>query len=153
MEPVQVDLTGARSGFDPIDPGWYHAKITGCEQREVRNESGTGKIPAGTPMLNWEFTIQGPESVEGRKVWRNTALWSTTMGMVKEVLEATGQYTDEDLAGALEFDPEDVFDADVAVQVTKREYPAGSGDFTNDVRRIKRLEDMPESAASGSLLP
>lgn len=66
-----LDLSSAdASGLDPFKGGLYPLGITKCSPVEIKNESGEGKYPAGTPGYNVEFTVQEGE-FEGRKVWNN----------------------------------------------------------------------------------
>jgi hypothetical protein len=59
-----ADLTG----FDAIDPGRYNAEIFQMSMDAVKNTSGTGKMPAGTPMIKIQFKITDPP-VDNRRVF------------------------------------------------------------------------------------
>jgi hypothetical protein len=149
--------TDSFTGFDAIDRGTYHCKITDGEMTEVKND---GKLKAGTPGINWTFTVQDGDFA-GRKVFTNTWIAPTTMGFVKGLLEASGRFTKEQLDGELDFEIDDVLGADVMCRVTKREYPADSGEYVNDVKSIKAWSEgmtsvsaaSESSSSGGALLP
>lgn len=140
--------------FEAIPGGKYHVKFTGYEMRETKDKP-ENKLPAGTPMINWEFTVitgpGGDDTYKGRKLWMNTILHENVLFNLKGVLRACG-WTDEQLNSpeGVNFEPDDVIGHEVLAQVSKREYPEGSGDYTNDVRRVSKLGDQK---ASESLLP
>jgi hypothetical protein len=145
--------TDAFMGFDAIEGGTYWAKITNGTASETKND---GKLPAGTPGINWEFTIQdGPN--EGRKVWTNTWIHANTIGFVKGLLKATGEFADDELnSDELETDEavERAIGCDVTIRVTKREYPPESNDYVNDVKSIKPYNGLTSTASGeGSYLP
>jgi hypothetical protein len=151
---LRINLTDVDDrSFEALPAGRYIVKVTGFEMREVRND---GKVPKGTPMINWEFTVQsdraGDTKYQSRKVWMNTVLHERSLFNLKGLLRATGAFDDEQLAGELEFEPEDVVGAEVIAVVAQREYPAGSGEMTNDVRRIVAISANDREEA-GSLLP
>ena len=58
------------SGFEPFKSGLQEVMVTKIDDVVIKNESGEGTYPAGTPGFNFEFTVQGGE-FEGRKVWNN----------------------------------------------------------------------------------
>ena len=143
---MRINLSGVESfSFEPIPAGTYPAKITDGEMVEVRNQ---GRLPAGTPGVNWEFTIQGGE-YDGRKVWMNTWIAESTMPGLKALLEASGRFTPEQLDGDLDFEIEDLIGSDVLVVVRQRLY---QGEMRNDVRRVKSISGE-EAPTATSLLP
>jgi hypothetical protein len=44
-------------GFDALDPGRYNAEVFEMKMDAVKNTSGTGKMPAGTPMVKIQFRL------------------------------------------------------------------------------------------------
>ncbi len=66
-----LDLSGAdTSGFKPVDAGSYNATIF---QIDLEETSGSGKLPAGVPMVKVQFAIQD-EPNENRRVFTNYVL-------------------------------------------------------------------------------
>jgi hypothetical protein len=132
-----IDFTDVQGGqFDALPSGRYAVRVTDWSETETKN---AGKLPAGTPGINWEFTVQEGE-YEGRRLWTNHWLHPNTLGFLKSMLKATGKFTDDQLDGKLEWNgPDDVLDAELVVKVSKRNseqygeqndikgyYPAGS---------------------------
>src|SRR5215831_5605871 len=71
MSTEPLDLSGADlRGFEPIDANTYEMAVTGMEKVFTKNESGEGKMPAGTPGWNVRYTVQGGKYDE-RHVWNN----------------------------------------------------------------------------------
>lgn len=55
-----LDLTENESGgFDAFSSGTYDAVVYEAKMDEIKNSSGTGKLPAGTPMIKVQFKITG----------------------------------------------------------------------------------------------
>jgi hypothetical protein len=149
---MRVNLTGTTErDFSAIPAGRYIAKVTDFEMRETKDKPDN-KLPAGTPMINWEFTIEssttGDTQFANRKVWMNTIIHEKVLFQLKGLLRATGAYTQEQLDGEIDFEPSDVLGATLAVVVTQREY---QGEMRNDVRRVRALSE--EDTAEASLLP
>jgi Protein of unknown function (DUF669) len=148
---MRINLTDIDDrSFEALPAGRYRVKISDYELKETKND---GKLPKGTPMINWEFTvvsdIKGDDKYANRKLWMNTVIHERTLFSLKALLRASGAYTDEDLAGELDFEPDEVLEAEVIAVVAQREY---NGDMTNDVKRIKSLSDS-DREDSASLLP
>jgi hypothetical protein len=146
---IKADLSGIQSGFKAAPAGTYACKITKCEL----TEAGPSAKNAGAPMLKWEFTVQPPSEYVDRKFFMNTLLVQEGdfggLNRIKEILAATGLYTEEQLAGPIDFEPDDVIGVDVRCTVRVKpeteQYDEG-----NDVRRVRPMgEDEEES----SLLP
>jgi hypothetical protein len=135
--------------FEPLPAGRYILKVTGYEMREVKND---GKVPKGTPMINWEFTVisdnGGDTKYENRKLWMNTVIHERSLFNLKALLRASGSFSPEQLDGELDFEPEDIVGSEVVAVVAQRQY---NGDMVNDVKRIVKLEE--DSEAASSLLP
>lgn len=142
--------------FAAFPSGTYNAKVTDAEDVEVKNQ---GKLDAGTPGTKWEFTIQdGPEA--GKKCWTNTWLAPNSIWALKQLLAATGRFTDEQLAGELDFTYDQVIGSDVQVKTVRKLKPDGDAndpeDYNNDVRKIKPIgtpTDAPMAGAGASMLP
>ena len=53
-----LDLSGANTaGFEAVDAGRYNAAVAEMSWDAVKNTSGQGKTPAGTPMLKVRFKL------------------------------------------------------------------------------------------------
>lgn len=138
---IRVDLSGAKDVSDLIARGKYHAVITDAEVRDTKNPDYE-KNPTGQYVW-WEFTIQD-EPYVGWKQWRNTPLGGDGLGFLKQVLVATGKFTDEELEQELDFEIEDASDpkyvigSDVMLTVRqkKRDKDADKDDLVNDVSKV-----------------
>jgi len=146
---IKINLKDVNlSNYEPLPVGTYDAKITGGEMRET---SGNGKLPAGTPMINWEFTLQDADKLTGRKIWTNTVIHETTLFTLKQLLISTGQFTEDDMDGELDFEISDIIGSDVAIVVAQREY---NGNVVNDIKKIKSIGSTTATSKSkSSLLP
>lgn len=130
------------SDFSPLPRGTYNAVIFECEQTETQNE---GKNPAGTPMLKWTFQITD-EEYKNRRAWMNTVLAGGGIGMLKALLKATGQFTDEELnADDFDLDPDDVIGAPVGLVITQGTNP-NTGEKNHSVKRV-----VPADASASEL--
>lgn len=153
-----LNLAGADlRGFEPFDAGRYELAVTECEQVFTKNESGEGKMPAGTPGWNVRFTVQGGK-FDGRHVWNN--YWvptkefaessdengkkaATMNGILARFLIAIGYSTEEVTSGSFSFDPTDAIGRKCTGVVGIRrsdEY----GD-RNVIKNVKKLETVEES--------
>jgi hypothetical protein len=154
---MRLNLTDVEvRDFEAIPGGKYVVKITDYENKETRG-GPEAKLPAGTPMINYEFTVQsdvkGDEQYANRKLWTNIILHQKVLFNLKGLLQAIG-WTDEQLSGDIDFEPEELVGAELIVGVSKREYPKDSGDFTNDIKRFVSLDAADNSTGGGgSLLP
>jgi len=146
---MRINLTDVEDrSFEPLPSGRYILKITDFELRET---SGSGKLGAGVPMINWEFTVQsdrnGDEKYKNRKLWMNTVIHEKTLFNLKSLLRATGAFKDDELVGEVDFEPEQCLGAEIIGVVAQREY---NGDTVNDVKRVAPLG---ETERDSSLLP
>jgi hypothetical protein len=156
MEPL--NLSGADlKGFEPIPAAKYEAHVTDMEVVYTKNESGEGKMPAGTPGYNVRFTVDGGEYDE-RHVWNN--YWmptkeyeesgdegkkkaATMKGILARFLIALGYSEEEVTGGSFSIDPDDIVGRKCTIIVGIRrsdEY----GD-RNIIKNVKKLETLSES--------
>ena len=157
MSPsIKVNLRDIETkDFDPVDPGTYDVK---CVDGELTETSGDGKL-GKVPMIKWEFEIidNDDEKLNGKKLWTNSTIAPTTLWSLKAMLAATGEYSEDDLSDDnFEFEIEDVVGCTMQAVVTKVEYPAGSGDYNNRIKRFKPIGGSVASTGKGkssSLLP
>lgn len=147
---IRVDLSGAKSVDTLIAKGKYAAVITDAEVRDTKNPD-LEKNPTGQ-YVNWEFTIDGGP-YDTWKQWTNTPLGGDGVGFLKAVLAATGRFTEEELAGELDFSLDDPNDPHYVigskVMITVRQKPREKGgdrdDLVNDVGKVSRFEETADS--------
>jgi hypothetical protein len=153
-DDLTVNMSGvqAMGGFDLIPSGRYTACLTDWSKTETQN---AGKLPAGTPGINAEFTIQEGEH-ENRKLWNNFWVAPTTIGFAKGFLKATDEFTDDELE-ADGFSLRDAFTQAVGKPFI---IVVGQGkDRNNEMRnRINGYKSLAEGGAesaggAGSLMP
>lgn len=119
------------SDLKPIPPGEYEATLS--EFSPVKNSS-TGK-----PMSVLTFVVQD-EDYQGRKLWQNMSLANEALPFAKRTLTRLG--ADPEIFSDPEgFEVEDVLGQLIGVNcrlvVTVQEYPAGSGEYKNQVKEVK----------------
>lgn len=146
-----LDLSGAdTAGFEPVPPNSYNVTVFEIELAET---SGSGKLPAGVPMVKVQFALQD-EPYENRRVFTNYVLPSSGqhensarfLGSFVNFLAACGE--DEAKIKAKGFDATKLKDLEgrkcvirVAIGKTSDEYP----DPQNVVKGVK-----PEGSPVGS---
>jgi hypothetical protein len=87
---IRTGITGSRessSQFEIISTGLYEAKIFSLE---------LGNASTGTPFLNIEFEILGPDYA-GRHVWANLYLTEKASWKLASLCNAIGVNVDEEL--------------------------------------------------------
>jgi hypothetical protein len=149
---MRINLTDVEDrSFEALPASRYVLRITDYEMKETKGE---GKLGAGVPMINWEFTVisdakNGDTKYANRKLWMNTVIHEKTLFNLKGLLRATGKFEGADLEGELDFEPDDCVGAELVGVVAQREY---NGDTVNDIKRVVALSD-DERESSSSLLP
>jgi hypothetical protein len=157
MEPL--NLAGAdTSAFEAVDPGTYAAEIAKTEWKET---SGNGKMPEGCPMLSIGFKITEEPFVD-RWVFGQWTLPDAAYekaekdksaklkGMfVRTIMAITGDDEETVTSGNYELDIDDLIGNECVIRVGKREYPADSGEFQNDIKGVKPA-GSPTTAGAGS---
>lgn len=119
----------AQGGFTPLDPGKYHARLTGVEAKVAST---------GNPMWVWAFEVsRGPRA--GAKQWVNTVLVDTAMWKLGQVFDAFGVGTDTDT--------DELIGHEVILEVSQRTIGAGarSGQVGNNVDNV-----LPLSGSGGA---
>ena len=91
------------SSFDPIDPGTYDFRVTGCEQKTSKS--------SGNPYLNIELTVINDDDFDNRKVFDIISLQENSLWKLKEFAASCGVDIDD------EFDTEDFIDEEVTAVV------------------------------------
>jgi Protein of unknown function (DUF669) len=149
---VKLNLSDIEDrSFEALPAGKYVVKFTDFDMRETKG-GPDAKLPAGTPMINWEMTVlrhtDGTDTYKNRKLWMNSILHERTLFNLKNLLKACG-WTDEQLAEEIDFEPEEIIGNEVVAVVSVRQY---QGDDTNDVKRLAPLS-AEQAAQEASLLP
>lgn len=102
-----VDFTDVETTeFEPVPAGRYLTRVEECEEKE-----GTEH-----PYLNFKHVIVDGE-FEGRFIFDIASFSPKALWKLKGVLIASG-YTEEDLAGELEINPEEFLEVEYELVVT-----------------------------------
>lgn len=145
-----LDLSGADdSGFEALPADAYNCTIYEVELTEV---SGSGKLPAGTPMVKVQFRVAEGEDHAGHPIWSNYPLPNAdyenaakTLGNFVNFLVATGEDAAKIKSKGFDLGKLDSLQGrEVVVRVTRQEWPKDSGEYTNSVRGVK-----PAGSATG----
>lgn len=178
--PGPLNLSDADlTGFDPINPGRYNAEIFEITMDAVKNTSGEGKMPAGTPMMKVQFKLinndpitivddKGNEKemdLDNRRVFTqfvippveyDKAKAAKMKGMIARFFIATGD--DEEVVLNSEFDPDfaDYQGRPVVVVLGKeprrdRQGNTVEGEYNNPVKGIKPAGSIVGATSSGLL--
>jgi hypothetical protein len=151
-------------GFDPIEPGRYNAEVFAITMDAVKNTSGEGKMPAGTPMVKVQFKITDSE-YENRRVFTQFVIppkdydksaAAKMKGMLARFFIALG--TPEEEVLNKNFDPDfDDYVGEVCVitvgKEPKKDRQGGivEGEFNNPVKNIKPAGEAVGSASESLL--
>lgn len=131
-----LDLSGADlKGFDALDAGRYDAEVFAITMDAVKNISGEGKLPAGTPLMKVQFKILNPV-IEGVAIEQDRRCFtqyaippkgydpkkSATMnGMIARFFIATGDDEAKVLSKTFDPDFEDYIGRKVVVTLSKQQ--------------------------------
>jgi hypothetical protein len=154
-------------GFDAVESGRYNAEIVALTVDAVKNASGTGKMPAGTPMIKVQFrllsNLEGiSEGIENRRVFASYVIppkdydakkAAVMKGMVARLFMALGDSEDEVRAKNFNPDLDDYVGRECVVTVGRepKKDQAGNtieGEFNNPVKGVK----APGEVSAGGLL-
>ena len=153
------------SGFDPLEPGRYNAEVFEISWDAVKNTDGTGKMPAGTPMLKIQFKITDEPNVNRRVFCTyvnppkdyDQAKAAKMRGMIARFFMAIG-FSEEDVRST-KFDPDfdELRERPCVVVLGKepkrtREGVIVEGEFNNPVKGVKPAGSIVGSDSSGALL-
>ena len=159
MPGLNLNLGSADlKGFEAVPAGTYDAIVYDVNMDETKGSDGA-KLPAGVPVLNVQFKIDGgdydnrrvfrrfiiaPEKVGGKK-YEHKAMMD---GMIAKFFLALGYEEDEVLSDSFEPDLEDLKGKECRIQVKVRPetdaYPA-----SNDVAAVR---PRAEASAGSALL-
>jgi hypothetical protein len=156
-DDFSVDFTGVEAmgaGFEAKPNGWYKCTITKIGKTETKN---AGKLPAGTPGANVEFTVicgpNGPdEKYQGQKIWSNYWLHPNNIGFLKGLLRASGEFTEEELNGPLPGTwTKRVIDKVVMVKNSQRTYQGEQRDNVNGLKSVAEYEESKREGAADDM--
>jgi len=174
--PGPLNLSDADlSGFEPIPPGRYNGEVFEITMDAVKNTSGEGKMPAGTPMMKIQFKLTGNEPVtlddgktmdiENRRVFTQFVIppkeydkgkAAKMKGMIARFFIATGDA--EEVVLNKEFDPDfaEYQGKPVVLVLGKeprrdREGNTVEGEYNNPVKGIKPAGSIVGATTSGLL--
>lgn len=153
-------------GFEALDPAQYNAVIFEMKMDAVKNVSGTGKMPAGTPMIKVQFRIT--DEVNGstnRRVFSQYIIppdnydekkAQMMKGMLARFFIALGET--EEAVRNKKFNPdfEDYIGRECVVVLGKEQKKDQQGnlvadEYNNPVKGVKPAGSIGESASSGLL--
>jgi len=157
-----LDLSGAdNAGFEAVDAGAYNATIFEISQVET---SGSGKLPAGTPMIKVQFAAQD-EEIANRRFFTNYVIPNEEqqpdsqkrargLGMFVNFLVALGE--DEKKLKTKGFDLDslqDLVGRECVIRVGKELYKRDADDegtWTNPIKSVKPAGSPTGSTGGGS---
>ena len=149
-------------GFDPLEPGRYNAEVFEITMDAVKNATGAGKMPAGTPMMKVQFKITD-EEYANRRVWTQFVIppkdydksaAAKMKGMLARFFIALGTPEEEVLNKNFSPDFGDYVGEPCVITVAKepkkdRQDNIIEGEYNNPVKSIK---PAGEAVESGSVL-
>lgn len=163
-----LDLSDAdTSGFAPIETGRYPAVVHEIKMDAVKNTDGTGKMPAGTPMVKVQFRItQEIDGSTNRRVFSQYIIppknydkgkAQKMKGMFVTFLLALGE--DEEKVRSKNYDPdlEDFYGRECVVVVGKepkrtRDGDIIEGEYNNPVKGVKHIDTWTGERPEASIL-
>jgi hypothetical protein len=140
-------------GFDALEPGRGNAEVFEMKMDAVKNTSGTGKMPAGTPMIKVQFrlTENNEEGLENRRLFSQYIIppegydqkkSQMMKGMVARLFIALGD--EESTVLSKKFDPdfEDYVGRECVVSWSKKPKQTSDGaiipdEYNNPVTGVK----------------
>lgn len=163
-----LDLGNADiKGFAALDAGRYAAEVYEVSWDHIKNADGTGKMPAGTPMLKVQFKVLQP-LIDGVPVDQDRRVFtqyvnppkdydakksSIMKGMIARFFIAIG-FTEEEVKDK-KFDPEleDLKGRACDVVLSKYLYPDNpeTGEWRNQVKGVKAAGSGSAAGGSGLL--
>lgn len=142
------------TGFEAVEAGRYNAVVAAMNMDAVKNTSGQGKMPAGTPMIKIRFKLTADNvdpSVENKSVFVSYVIppagydakkAATMKGMIARFFVAMGVPEEQVLSSSFDPDFDDFIDQPCVVVVGKEpkktsEGKVIQGEFNNPVKGVK----------------
>jgi hypothetical protein len=130
-----VNFSNVSSGFEPIEPGEYCARVDKVEEKIGQS--------SGKPYLNWTFEIFDNEVYKGRKCFYMTSLQEQSLWVLKKVLQAIG-FSDDELNRDVELNDllVDAIGMECIVKIDQEEYQGEMRDRVVDVKALQSSVDL-----------
>lgn len=162
-----LDLSSANTaGFEAVDAGRYNAAVAEMNWDQVKNTSGQGKMPAGTPMLKVRFKLLSDlagNELEGKSVFAQYVVppkdydpkkAAIMQGMIVNLFVALGDKEEDVKSKKFDPDLEDYISRECVVTVGKepKKDQTGAiieGEYNNPVKGVKPAGSV--TAPSGLL--
>lgn len=155
-------------GFEAIEPARYNGVVQEIKMDAVKNTSGSGKMPAGTPLIKIQYRLTD-EGVDNRRVFQtltippadyDAAKASKMKGMIARFFIELGYPEDVVISKKFNIEEalEDVVGRECVVIVGKEPKKDQNGnvvpdEFNNPVKGIKKAGSITTSGESeGGLL-
>ncbi len=124
---IKVDFssTNDKTGFDPLEPGYYTGRI-----KEISQEVGKN---SGKPYLKFTLALDpdADRSVQkGRMAWTNFSLQPNALWRLKKLLVDLGEDKSA-LEGEFEFDPNTLLGTEVVIQLDSPDAGYSNNKVTN----------------------
>jgi hypothetical protein len=157
-------------GFDAVDAGRYNAEVFSITMDAVKNTSGQGKMPSGTPMMKIQYRLLSDasgaaEGINNRRVFQSLVIppadydqskASKMKGMIARLFIALGEPEEKVLNPSFNPDFDDYVGRPCVVVVGKEPKRTAQGDtipdeFNNPVKGVKAAGSIGASASEGIL--
>lgn len=130
MPRLNIDLSESQS-MKPIPEDTYL-----CTVAEI-GDPQTGPKSTYVPVI---YVVAEGE-FEGRQLFQNLPITGKGAGIFADFYsKITGEDVDVDELDDLDVDTDDLIGQEVGIVVGQHEYPAGSGEFRNEVKKLVRAE-------------
>jgi hypothetical protein len=128
MPAYSVDFTNVQTlNMNPLPAGQYYVQVVACNPKSSK---------AGKPMFEWQYRVVDGE-FENRRIYQNTMLQQESLWKLKQNLVGLG-YSEADLEGNIQIDPEEMFGLECYAVVTQRTW---EGQVRNDVQRLISIDE------------
>lgn len=122
-----VDFTNVETkSFELLPRGDYLLRITGAEIRDSQSSE--------YQYLNLEFNVVDPAEFVDRKQWDSMSFSPAALWKLKDFLLASG-YTEEDLAGEFELDPEALIGGEVYARIAQKKDARNGDEMRNVIQK------------------
>lgn len=125
--PINLDMTGVKTTFEPLPPGNYHVVVDEVEETVAKT---------GNPMLKITLSVLGKEN-EGRKLFMNCVLVPQSLWVLKQTLLALG-WPEDELEAEITLEPADLLDLEAIAVVSQHTF---QGKVQNSVEQLVSLDD------------
>lgn len=157
------------SGFAPLEAGRYPAEVFEAKWDAVKNTSGTGRLPAGTPCVKVQFKITDPDLKEARgyepRVFAQYNIpgpdydkgkASKMKGMFVNFLVALGEDESKVKTAKYNLDLEDLLGRECVVVISKEQKKDQNGnliedEYNNPVKGVKPAGTATGGSSEGLL--